>query len=534
MDSATSPKELEGIQPLRGTDFYQADARFRSLLEQLVPPEHRCALEKKLQNFSGFVSDRWDRLAEEAAHDYLGPKIESYDFQGHPIDEVWLPPPIRTLRREVVEAGIFENDSQFEQLAKTYLLSHLGEISVVCPLACTAGLIRVIQAVGSDFLQEIYLPQLLSAKTPLAGAQFITEKDMGSDVGALTTVAKPAGEGKWQLFGEKWFCSAIDEFFLIAARPEGAPEGTRGVAIFFVPRMIDGRLNDLRIKRLKNKIGTQELPTAEIDLNGALAYNIGPIEQGFKNLMSYVINTSRLMNAASGSGVMARAWLEASSYTRQRSAFGKKIASYPLVQESLNKIEAILSARRALFFRTVARGDENPLTDLGSDEAFAQRFLINLCKYRTSIGASECTHEAILLFGGNGTIEDFSILPRLYRDSLVIETWEGSHNTLALQVCRDGLRFPFAEFLDEFIQKDVEALRSEQKTEVAQGMTEWWGGLRPALERLNDPDWVAHQARHFLDQVGALLETIQLTKTTPSDSPLVAWYRHEYKPQSLL
>ncbi|MBI2982049.1 MAG: acyl-CoA dehydrogenase family protein [Deltaproteobacteria bacterium] len=458
-----------------------------------------------MAEFSRRTSGEWDRLARESAEDYDGPRIESYDRGGNPIDRIWLPPPVRQLRREVVEAGVFDNKSDLELFAKVYLLAHLGEASLTCPLACTEGLIRVIEAVGSDFLKKNFLPKLRSVETPLAGSQFITEQDMGSDVGALTTRAVPEGNGTWRLHGEKWFCSAIDEFFLIAARPEGAPEGTDGVAIFFVPRMIEGILNNLRIKRLKEKIGTKELPTAEIDLDGALAYNIGPVEQGFKNLMNHVINTSRIMNAASACGVMARASLEADHYAQNRSAFGKKISEYPMVQENLRKIRAILESRRALYFHLIAERDRKPLKD-SSDEALWQRFLINICKYRTSIGATECTHEAVLTLAGNGTIETFSILPRLYRDSLVIETWEGTHNTLVLQIARDGLRFPFRDCLQEHILKRAERLGKGGLDQTGEWLIHSWKETAPLLGRLTDADWVNREARRLADRLGSLLE----------------------------
>lgn len=505
--------ELSQYRPLRGQNFYQADPSFARLLDLYAAEPERTDLEKRLMQFATPVSDLWDRMAEAAALDYEGPKIESYDAQGNPREAIWLPPPVRTMRREVVEAGIFENKSQTEQFAKVYLLGHLGESSVVCPLACTEGLIRAIQAVGSDFLKETYLPKLRSAETPLAGAQFVTEQDMGSDIGALKTRAVKVGEGRWQLTGEKWFCSAIDEYFLIAARPEGAEAGTRGVAVYFVPRVLDGAVNGVAIKRLKNKLGTRELPTAEIELEGAVAFNIGPAAEGFKTLMNYVINTSRLMNAASALGFMARASLEAHNYTAQRSAFGQKIVQFPMVQESLLRIRAVLEARRALYFYLLARIDEKKLSDLGSDEAYGQRFLINLCKYRTAIGATECSHEAILQLGGNGAIETFSILPRLYRDSLIIETWEGTHNTLSLQICRDGLRFPFKDWLEDLLRSWQGQLKEAPFKETQQWVHARWEEAVPLFDKLEDPDWVNRHARHFIDQLGDILETACLAAT---------------------
>lgn len=502
-----SESELSRMRPLRGQNFYEADPGFHELLDACLSNESRIPIHDTLVTFADKVSDRWDALAESAALDYDGPRIEAHDKVGNPLEQVWLPPPVRTLRCEVVEAGIFENRSQVEQFAKVYLLAHLGETSVTCPLACTEGLIRAIRAVGSDFLKENYLPRLLSKETPLAGAQFVTEQDMGSDVGALKTRAVADGDGQWKLYGEKWFCSAIDEYFLIAARPEGTSEGTSGVATFFVPRTLDGRINGIHIKRLKNKIGTRELPTAEINLDGAIAYNIGAVESGFKTLMNYVLNTSRLMNAASALGLIARAFLEAKNYTEQRSAFGQKIARFPMVQESLDLIEQRLTERRALFFTLLKRIDQYPVTDFHTDEAYWQRFLINLCKYRTAIAATECTREAILLMGGNGTIESFSILPRLYRDSIVIETWEGTHNTLSLQIARDAQRFPFQSILDDFISEQTARLTENGQKEKTEQIGVAWQEIALEIGKLEDPAWAAREARHLVDRLGALLET---------------------------
>lgn len=527
----TQTKELTRQHPVHGTDFFKDDDSFRSLLKNLVPAGSYDLLEERLKPFSQKASGPWDGLAEEAALKYpfpQGVRIEHYDRVGNIIDQMWFPPPVRELRRDVVASGIFDNRSQIEQFTKVYLLSHLGEVSLTCPLACTEGLIRSVSAVGSDFLKNTYLPKLRSVETPLAGAQFVTEQDMGSDIGALTTRAVPAGEGQWRLYGEKWFCSALDEYFLIAARPEGAPAGTAGVAVFLVPRTYEGKLNNLRIKRLKEKIGTRELPTAEIDLNGAMAYNIGPVEAGFKTLMNYVLNTSRVMNAASGCGMMARSYLEAKNYAEQRSAFGRKIIEYPMVNESLLKIQSILAARRALFFYLVSTLDQHPQTDLGSDEAFWQRFLINLCKYRTAIGATECSHEAILLLGGNGTIETFSILPRLYRDSIVIETWEGTHNTLALQIARDGTRFPFKEYLSKHILEKIEFLQKKGSKDTAAWLQSEWKNTEPGLSHLTDPAWVASKARTLTDRLGALLEVaIYGSLASPAEGPLLEKYRNE-------
>ncbi|MDO8461480.1 MAG: hypothetical protein Q7S98_01325, partial [Deltaproteobacteria bacterium] len=106
-------KQLLNLKPFEES-FYTAEDSFRSMLGSLLPSAQFAPLDKKLKGFSEKVSGPWDKLATDAALNYTGPRIESYDSLGNPIDTIWLPPPTRTLRREVVEAGIFDNHSQLE------------------------------------------------------------------------------------------------------------------------------------------------------------------------------------------------------------------------------------------------------------------------------------------------------------------------------------------------------------------------------------------------------------------------------------
>src|SRR3989338_3240027 len=110
-------KELTGLTPL-AADFFEADPGFRTLIESLSPPDQKKRLPDRLSAFSQKVSGRWDDLARETVLNYDGPRLEPYDRVGIPIDKVWLPPPVRQLRREVVEAGVFENSSPLELYAK--------------------------------------------------------------------------------------------------------------------------------------------------------------------------------------------------------------------------------------------------------------------------------------------------------------------------------------------------------------------------------------------------------------------------------
>jgi alkylation response protein AidB-like acyl-CoA dehydrogenase len=319
----------------------------------------------------------------------------------------------------------------------------------MCSLACTSGLIRALQQAAEPAVRDKFLPPILNPDYDHMqhGAQFLTEVQGGSDVGANAVVATPQADGTWRINGEKWFCSNINaDQFLMTARPENAPDGTRGLGLFLVPRRLDdGSTNGFYIRRLKDKLGTRTLASAELDFRDALAYPVGPLDRGFKNVVELVLNTSRLMNAVACAGIMRRAYIESSSYACHREAFGTVIANYPLVQETVADIRAAAAAATSSSFYLAHLLDQIETGAATDGDKAVYRLFVNVNKYITSIRGSEMVHRAIEVFGGNGAIESFSILPRLYRDMVVLESWEGTHNVLCLQVLRDITRYGIHE-----------------------------------------------------------------------------------------
>jgi len=324
-----------------------------------------------------------------------------------------------------------------EQAALLYQLAHAGEAGHACPVVCTAGLVRALRTHADDELRERFLPALLEPDYDRAqrGAQFLTERHGGSDVGANRVEAVPDGD-VWRISGEKWFCSVADaDQFVVTARPRGAPDGTRGIGCFLVPRSGGG----FRIRRLKDKLGTRALATGEIEFDGAPAYALGAVEHGFRIAVN-ILNTSRWLNALGSTGLMRRAFLEASSFAREREAFGGPIARFPLVRENLAVMSSEAAAALASSMHLtelVALIDEGSATE---EDVAWHRILVNANKFVTSLAATQMCRRGIEALGGNGTIEDFSPLPRLYRDAIVFESWEGTHNVLCAQVLRDLAR----------------------------------------------------------------------------------------------
>jgi alkylation response protein AidB-like acyl-CoA dehydrogenase len=442
------------------TNFFDADANLQRALRVYWNDEQFAAYRPRLSAFGRTCATLIDEAAR--VNDRIGnhPRLDRYSGIGERTEEVEFHPSYHAAGRAAYESGILAIQARpgyaLLQAALFYLLCHSGEMGHACPIACTSGLILALQQQAAGEVRARFLGPLLSDSYDELqhGAQFLTEVQGGSDVGANVARAVPvAGRpGVWRISGEKWFCSNINAHqFLMTARPDGAPGGTRGLGLFLVPRRLeDGGVNGFHIRRLKNKIGTRAMASAEVDFVGALAYQVGPLDQGFKNMVELVLNTSRFLNAAACCGFMARALLEARAYATHRHAFGQPIARYPLVRENLAIMAAERDAGLASTLYLAKLVDRIMTGAAGERDRAVHRLLVNLNKYATSIAATEVAHRAIETLGGNGAIEDFSILPRLYRDAIVLESWEGTHNVLCIQALRDMARYQLhVAFLDD-------------------------------------------------------------------------------------
>jgi alkylation response protein AidB-like acyl-CoA dehydrogenase len=445
-------------------------------------------LDRRLEAFGGVVAQEIEpAVAElEARRDLPATDGERVEFAG----------PYAQAGRAIWATGVLSAGA-YEQSALLYLLAHAGEGGHACPVVCTAGLVRALRVEASDALREEFLPPLLETDYDHAqrGAQFLTERHGGSDVGANRVEGEPDGKA-WRLRGEKWFCSVADaDQFVVTARPRGAPEGTRGIGCFLVPRRVDGAINGFRIRRLKDKLGTRALATAEIEFDGALAYPIGELEDGFR-IAAVVLNTSRWLNALGSTGLMRRAYLEAASFARERTAFGRPIAEFPLVRENLAVMKAETQAAFASTLQLTRLVEKIDAGTASDDDVTWHRILVNANKFVTSLAATRVVRRAIETLGGNGTIEDFSPLPRLYRDAIVFESWEGTHNVLCLQVLRNLSRLDAVDLV------------------LARVGGEHVADLEPRLRRsIADPEF---GALHFRRQLETLVRALQAARLSNS------------------
>ena len=428
----------------RGLNLYRADPSLAALLRLYLADDERIHMEPTFERLGDLVGDRLDDLAHDA--DRNPPRLVARDRQGRDRQSLDKHPSYRELERiaygELALAGLAHRPafgwnaplSPHTKYALTYLFAQ-SEFGLLCPVNMTDSLTRTIRRFADQALLDRFLPDLLTddPERLTQGAMFMTERFAGSDVGATETRAVKEGE-HWRLYGDKWFCSNADAgVVLVLARPEGAGEGTGGLGLFLMPRLLeDGTPNHFRIVRLKDKLGTRSMASGEIVLEGAVSYPVGDLSDGFKQ-MAEMMNQSRLSNGVRSAGMMRRAVHEACAVACGRQAFGERLIDLPLVRRQLAKM--ILPAEQALSMAFFT-GECLAKADAGDAEAQTlRRILTPLIKFRACRDARKVAGDAMEMRGGCGYIEEW-IEARLVRDSHLGSIWEGTSNIVALDVVR--------------------------------------------------------------------------------------------------
>ncbi len=427
-----------------GQNFYALDRSLQDLLAIHLPDTLLTHLEPHLQRLGALAGNELDACARLA--DRHTPILHQRDKFGADVQSIEYHPAYRELERAAFGTfgihamshakGILGWPSTYPAAAKhafTYLFNQ-AEFGLGCPINVTDGGAMLLSRFGSDALKAKYLPGLIT--TDMAkltqGAQFMTEKEGGSDVGSLTTVAKQDGD-HYRLYGEKWFCSNADApIAMLLARPEGAVSGTRGVGLFLMPRWLDdGSPNHYRIVRLKEKLGTRSMASGEIKFDGAIAYAVGRIDRGFVQ-MAEMVNWSRLSNGVKSTALMRRALHDAMTVANGRNVFGKRVITLPLARRQLLKMLVPLEQALSLCFVTADALDraENPSAP-SQDAAALLRILTPVLKFRSTRDARRVTGDALEFRGGIGYVEEFAPA-RLLRDAHLGSIWEGTSNIVAL------------------------------------------------------------------------------------------------------
>src|SRR5690242_8168875 len=295
---------------------YEDDRVLRSYLVRVCPPEMLTEIAPSLIEMGRLAGGELYQL--QLADRLNEPRLTQWDAWGNRVDQIELTPLWRVAERIAVEHGVvataYERKhgalSRVHQCALAYLFTPSTDI-YSCPLAMTDGAARTLLASGNQKLIDRAVPHLITREPSefWTAGQWMTELTGGSDVGLSETIARPgAGAREFRLYGRKWFTSAINsQIALTLARPEGNPPGGRGLALFYLEtRDEQGRPRSIEINRLKDKLGTRKVPTAELTLNGTPAQLVLGTTDGVRNIAP-LLNITRLWNGISSVALMRRA-----------------------------------------------------------------------------------------------------------------------------------------------------------------------------------------------------------------------------------
>jgi len=451
--------------PTLGNQFDE-DRVLQSYLKRLLPPEIYREVESSLSEM-GYLAG--GELYQMQLADRLNePALTRWDAWGNRIDHIEVSPLWKAAERLAAEKGVvaaayerrYGRFSRPYQFALAYLF-HPSTDVYTCPLAMTDGAARTLLRSGNQTLIERALPRLTSrdpAKFWTSG-QWMTESTGGSDVGASETVARQDERGIWRLYGRKWFTSATtSQMALTLARPEGNSPGGRGLALFYLEtRDSQGRSQNIRVNRLKDKLGTRKVPTAEIMLEGTPAHLVMGAANGVANMVP-MLQITRTWNSVTAAAFMRRGLALARDYACKREAFGAPLARKPLHLDTLAALQAEMEGAFHLSFYLTELLGLDDAGEISAEQAELLRLLTSVVKLTTGRQAVAIASEVLETFGGAGYVEDTG-LPLLLRDSQVLPIWEGTTNVLSLDVLRALHKGEGLAALKNKVNRGVESAR---------------------------------------------------------------------------
>jgi len=494
---------------------YTADRMMRSYLARTLPKEVLREIEPSLDAIGALAGGPLYRRSVEEGKDE--PTLVQWDAWGNRIDQIDVSSLWKEAERITAEMGIVATayerkhgeHSRVHQFSLVYLVEPSWHV-YSCPLAMTDGAGRTLRAMGNQALVDRVLPRLTARDPKLAwtSGQWMTERTGGSDVALTETVAKPDVNGDFRLYGTKWFTSATtSQMALTLARPEGNPPGGKGLALFYVEtRDAHGAPNGMKVNRLKDKLGTRMVPTAELTLEGTLATPVSGLTDGVKHIVP-MLETTRTWNSVCAVALMRRGIALARDYSKKRVAFGAPLADKPLHADTLSWIEAEYQGAFLLSFRAVElMGREEAKVARDADRELF-RILIPLAKLVTGKQAVAVTSEVLEAFGGAGYVEDTG-LPRLLRDSQVLPIWEGTTNVLSLDVLRVLSHGGTLEPIEREIARCLQSAKTDDLRAAGEVARRAFAHAKEWIGRAmgESPAAVEQGARRFAMTLGRALE----------------------------
>jgi putative acyl-CoA dehydrogenase len=478
---AATHEVLNQPPPLENANLFLLDRALQEALEREGAGWAREWMQARGAELGGAEMRQW---AEQANRN--PPAARLFDAAGNRCDEVEFHPAYHALmaylKRHGASAGPWANPvpGAHVQRAAFYMMYAEVEDGTLCPTTMTYAVVPSIArdpALAAEWLPRIYSPEYDPRFVPAAQKKGVTlgmgmtEKQGGSDVRANTTRAEPAGGREYRIVGHKWFLSApMCDAFLVLAQSPG------GLSCFLLPRWTpEGRRNEIRIQRLKDKLGDRSNASSEVEFWGARGWLVGEEGRGVPTILE--MGTYCRFDCALGTaGLMRAALSQALHHASHRMAFGRRLVEQPLMRNVLADLALESEAATALALRLARAFDAQE----DESEALLRRVLTPAAKYWICKRGPALGAEAMEVLGGNGYVEE-SPMPRIYRQMPLNSIWEGSGNVMCLDVLRAARRHPrtlealAAEIeptlggdrrLDRFVARLKDALRDPAEAEA--------------------------------------------------------------------
>ena len=515
--------------PPRTPDLFLADEALQLELRRRLPDAVQARFRPRFEAMGAACATTLVTLAEQAERQ--APEHVPYDAFGRRVDEIRTSEAWQALKdfsasHAIVATGHDETLGDRRRVVQAALIHLFSASSATfsCPLAMTDAAAQVLKECDDGALKERLLPRLLSthAEDFITSGQWMTERAGGSDVGRTETLARPVSDDKsgrgYTLHGTKWFTSATTgEMALTLARIDDGKSpsvtGSRGLSLFCVElqRGPSGVLQGIQVNRLKDKLGTRALPTAELELQGVHATLVGKPGRGVATIAT-MLNVTRFYNALASSSAMARATFLATDYAQRRHSFGKALVDHPLHRTTLDDMQADAAGALSLCMEVADLLGRQETGAFSPQEKARLRGLIPIAKLTLGKQVVSVCSEALECFGGAGYIEDTG-LPRLLRDAQVLPIWEGTTNVLSLDVLRaEGKSGSLGLILTD-LKSRAESLRTTIPNKsvdvVLHTVSRVQDGLQAALSQ-NDNISLERNARRIAMTTGYLMEAVCL------------------------